>query len=263
MARLNKTQKKKVKKFVNKNFFLVMFLVCVIVAFGIFAYMQGWLDKFFKKDEETLSTAGGYVTSVEKLDDLTINFLNVGQGDCIIIELPDGKNMIIDSGQYDKAKNAISDFATKNKITTFDYLILTHADSDHVYNMSWVIDTYDVKYIFRPNNYSKNNISKDLPSDFNTQTSGGLEITTNAYAKFMVSAYNEKCTVEVFNKDSDFSNTIKYGSDEFKYEFDFLTPVAEKNNIIYSDPNNYSPIFTLTYGGKKIMFTGDAEEKAL
>ena len=81
-----------------------------------FAYYKGWFDKLFKKHEEpTLSTAGGYTTEVGTLKDIKVNFLDVGQGDAMIIELPDGKNMIIDSGdKSNNAKNAINTNITKN-----------------------------------------------------------------------------------------------------------------------------------------------------
>lgn len=262
MAKISKRTKNKIKKFAFKNFFLCLFLTLVIVGVIVFGYFQGWFDKYLKK-EEYKSTAGGYVTNVTTLSDLKINFLDVGQGDCIIIQLPDGKNMIIDSGQFEKAQTSIEEFTTANNITTFDYLLLTHADRDHVDKMSWVIDTYDIKYIFRPNNYSDNTISKDLPSEFNTKTDGGYVVTTKVYANFMLSAYNEKCPVEIFNKDSDFTNKIIYNEQELSYTFDFLTPIADREKISYSDPNNYSPIMMLTYMDKKIMFTGDAEEKML
>lgn len=262
--KLTKKQKRQVRNFVSKNIILVSILLVVIVAFLFFAYYKGWLDNFFKKEKSpTLSTAGGYVTTVDTLMDIKVNFLDVGQGDSMIIELPDGKNMIIDSGKYSKAKNAIKDFADSKNITTFDYLLLTHADQDHVGNMAWLIDTYNIKYIFRPNNYSSHTESAELPSDFNSKTEGGYVVTTETYAKFMVSAYNEQCTVEIVNKDSDFTNTVIFGGAEYKYTFDFLTPVASKSDVKYSDPNNYSPIVVLKYRGYSIMFTGDAEEEML
>ena len=182
--RLTKRQKQKVGKFVEKNIVLVTILLIIIVGLLFFAYYKGWFDKLFKKHEEpTLSTAGGYTTEVSTLKDIKVNFLDVGQGDAMIIELPDGKNMIIDSGdKSNNAKNAIKNFADSKNIQKFDYLLLTHADADHVGNMSWVIDTYEIKYIFRPNNYSDNSISSSLPSDFNTKTEGGYVATSQVYA---------------------------------------------------------------------------------
>ncbi len=195
-------------------------------------------------------------TTVTTLKDLEIAFIDVGQGDCIIIELPDGKNMIIDSGEYNAAKNAITAYTTANNITKFDYLLLTHQDSDHAGNMSWVIDNYEISYIFRPNNETTHSTyDPQLPEDFNY--GDGYKSTSVTYGKFMLSAYNEQCVVEVFNKNSDFTNTIKCGEDTYTYTFNFLTPTLDV--ISYSHPNDYSPIMMLEYMGKRIMFTGDAE----
>lgn len=203
-------------------------------------------------------------TTVDTLKDLVITFLDVGQGDCIILELPDGKNMIIDSGKTSNSnKNAISSFTAERGITTFDYLLLTHQDADHVGNMDWVIDTYEVKYIFRPNIKTTNSKLEDvenLPEDFNT----GNSCDSNIYAQFMLSAYNEGCPVEIFYKDSDFTNTILYMEETYTYSFDFLTPTADNaSDIKYSNANDYSPIVLFKYCETSIMFTGDAEEKNL
>ncbi len=205
-----------------------------------------------------LSLYKNLTTSVETIEDLKITFLDVGQGDCIIIELPDGKNMIIDSGENEVAnRNTISEFTTTNNITTFDYLLLTHQDSDHAGNMAWVIDNYEIKYIFRPNNESTNEVwTGDLPDTFNH--GDGYKSSTVTYGKFMNSSYDEGCPVEVFDRDSDFTNKFVYNTVEYSYTFNFLTPVGDV--ISYSDPNNYSPIMMLQYGERKILFTGDAEE---
>ena len=258
--KLTKKEKQKLNKIATKNWKVTVASILVVVIVLPIAYFMGWFDKLFKDDEPTLSTAGGYSTEVTQLKDLEVNFLNVGQGDCIIIELPDKKTMIIDSGENSSAKQEIIDFTEENNITVFDYVILTHQDSDHAGNMSWVIDNYECKYIFRPNNYSSHDNSSTLPAEFNTQTDGGYVSSTKTYSKFMLSSYNEKCPVEIFNKDSDFSNEIIYNGNSYKYSFNFLTPTADRDKIVYGDPNNYSPIMMLEYAGKKVMFTGDAEE---
>lgn len=262
--RMTKKQKKQVSRFVSKNFWLVMLLIVIIVAFLFFAYYKGWLDKFFKKDDDTSSVGGNA---------LIINFLDVGQGDCIIIQLPDGKNMIIDSGsaKVSTAKPAIENFTNEKGITSFDYLLLTHADEDHVGNMSWVIDNFTIGHIFRPNNnttYAKTQVDISvIPESFNPATLSQNEVSTETYARFMLSVYNKfasgETTVEIFNKDSDFSGKIKCDDKEISYSFDFLTPVAEKNEITYSNRNDYSPYVKLSYASKSIMFTGDGEAKMM
>ena len=256
--KLTKRQKNKLNKAAMKHWRVVVAILVILVMFVTIAYFMGWLDKWFKKDP-ILSTAGGYSTTVNELKDIEVNFLDIGQGDCIIIELPDGKNMIIDSGEHNSCQDVIKDFTDENNIDTFDYLLLTHQDSDHAGNMNWVIDNYQVNYIFRPNNYSSHKNSADLPADFNTSTSGAYVSSTKTYSEFMVSAYNEKCTVEVFNKDSDFSNELVYNDNKYSYSFNFWTPTADRDKIDYSGPNDYSPIMTLHYGDNVIMFTGDAE----
>ena len=259
-GKLSKREKRKLNKLAIKHWRVTVAIIVLAVMFVTIAYFMGWIDKWFKKDP-VLSTAGGYSTTVKQLNDMKVNFLDVGQGDCIIIQLPDNKNMIIDSGiNSNKNKQEISDFTQKNNIKVFDYLLLTHQDADHAGNMKWVIDNYQVNYIFRPSNYSNNDISSQLPSDFNVKTQAEYSIR-DTYANFMVSAYNEKCTVEIFNKDSDFSNNIICNGETYKYSFNFLTPIADREKIDFGSNNNdYSPIMTLEYGGKTVMFTGDAEE---
>lgn len=262
MARrkLTKKQKQKIARFTLKNFWLIMIILILVVSFLFFAYYKGWLDGIFKSDDDPLGN-GGYAMS--------INFIDVGQGDCIIILMPDGKNMIIDSGSAKdtKSKPAITKFTDAHKITQFDYMLLTHADEDHVGNMSWVIDNYDIKHIFRPNNNSTHASASSLPESFNTPYLAKNEVSTLTYAKFMISAYNEQqndgCIVEVFNKDSDFSGDVQCDDVTLKYAFDFLTPIADKDKVSYSNKNDYSPYVKLSYANKSILFTGDGESKMM
>jgi len=255
--KLTKREKQKVKKFALANWKTLLVLFLLVVIFVGFAYYMGWLDRILKKDEDFGDENLAY--------SLRVNFLDVGQADCMIIQLPDGKNMIIDSGDFDSDRQLISNFTNGNNITKFDYLLLTHQDRDHVGNMAWVIENYEIGKIFRPNNYSSHKNAKDLPVDFNPiiDEQGAYVSTSAAYANFLVAAYNEGCSVEVFNKDSDFENIFICDDKERIYKFDFLTPTAEKEDIKYSKANDYSPILMLEYAGKRIMFNGDAEEKAL
>lgn len=266
--RLTKREKKKLSKFVFRNWKALLIIALLLVVLFVVAYYMGWIDiirNYFRDDDPIMSQAGGHVTEVNEFGDLQVNFLNIGQGDCIIIELPDGKNMIIDSGDDDDDQSVIADFAEANNITSFDYLLLTHQDADHVGNMNWVIDNYKIGYIFRPNNYSNHTYSADLPEDFNIKVDidGAYESTTKSYAEFMVSAYNEKCIVEITNKDSDFTNKLVCGEREMEYTFNFLTPTAKREDVVYKKANDYSPIMMLEYAGKRVMFNGDAEEKVL
>lgn len=284
--RYSKRRQKEAEKIVRKHWKSIILVLALLVIMLAVLYFTGVLQKLVDRfmtpppgEEQEQGSGDGnssggdgggensggplnasdyknVTTTVNALKDLEVAFIDVGQGDCIIIELPDGKNMIIDSGEYSDARNAITAYTTANEITKFDYLLLTHQDSDHAGNMSWVIDNYEISYIFRPNNEATHTTyDSQLPDEFNY--GDGYKSTTATYGKFMLSAYNEQCVVEVFNKNSDFTNTIVCGDDTYTYTFNFLTPTLDV--ISYNDPNNYSPIMMLEYMGKRVMFTGDAE----
>ena len=271
--KLTKKQKRELNNVAKRHWKAILSILLILVVLFVVAYYMGWIDllinKFFPKDDDNdeivLSTAGGYETTVTELEDLKITFLDVGQADCIIIELPDGKNMIIDSGDFNSDQSVISNYTTANNIDTFHYLLLTHQDRDHVGNMDWVLENYKVNFIFRPNTYTSHSSASSLPETFNPviNNENAYVSTSAAYAEFMVASYNEGCTVEIFNKDSDFTNTIICGEDKYSYTFDFLTPVATREQVMYENPNDYSPIFVLEYADRTIMFNGDAEVEAI
>ena len=74
------------------------------------------------------------VTSAQE-GELRVHFLDVGQGDCTLVELPDGKVMLIDGGDGSGASNKnLLRHLNALKIEVIDYLIVTHTDADHCGN---------------------------------------------------------------------------------------------------------------------------------
>ena len=68
-------------------------------------------------------------------DRFNICFLDVGQGDCIIIKNDNGKVYMIDGGSSDKdsvGKYIITPYLKYYGIEKIDYCIMTHSDSDHI-----------------------------------------------------------------------------------------------------------------------------------
>ena len=73
-----------------------------------------------------------------------ITFINCGQGDSSLIELPYSKGiMVID------CFNSIK-YLKSRGINTIDYLVLTHSDNDHIGDYKEIIDEFNVKNIFYP-----------------------------------------------------------------------------------------------------------------
>ena len=249
------------KKFkIKDNLTVIMALLLIIVAVVYYFYNQS-NNKMPDKSE----TGGGNSvitnTNLTPTGELNLHFIDIGQGDCIFIEFPDGNCMLIDSGDTKKANaTKIVNYITDLGYEEITFLLATHTDADHIGNMVDVFENFDVKYCFRPFVYSSNTNSSSFSEQFNqkAQVSKAFECNTKTYYKFLNAIFNEKCSWEFVNKNSDFESAFNLNGQELCYTFDFLSPTDDIPYVSYSNPNDYSPICILTYGEFEIMFTGDA-----
>lgn len=62
---------------------------------------------------------------------LTAHFIDVGQGDNEFLELPDGKTLLIDAGEWDQA-NTVKSYIKNLGYSRIDYVVATHPHSDHI-----------------------------------------------------------------------------------------------------------------------------------
>jgi competence protein ComEC len=67
---------------------------------------------------------------------LRLTVLDVGQGDGSVVELPDGRVLVVDAGgfagsDFDTGSAIVSPFLATRKIATIDALVMTHAHPDH------------------------------------------------------------------------------------------------------------------------------------
>lgn len=77
---------------------------------------------------------------------LKIHFINVGQGDSMLIETPGGKNVLIDGGPP-KAGKVVVSYLEKRNIQSIDLMIATHPDFDHIGGLPEVMENVSVKHI--------------------------------------------------------------------------------------------------------------------
>ncbi len=80
---------------------------------------------------------------------LTLTFIDVGQGDSILLEFPKGKKMLVDGGglyedRFDIGKNVIAPFLWKKKIRRIDFLVLTHPDPDHLKGLNFIASHFSI-----------------------------------------------------------------------------------------------------------------------
>lgn len=83
-------------------------------------------------------------------NDLRVNFIDVGNGDAILVEAPDGMRMLIDgggfhTGEFDTGKSILTPILLSKKILTIDYVINTHPHGDHLGGLPTVIRDFTVR----------------------------------------------------------------------------------------------------------------------
>lgn len=75
-------------------------------------------------------------------ENLTIHFLDVGQGDSILLEYG-GKSMLIDAGERDQG-SGVSAYLYEQDISGIDYVVATHPHSDHIGGMNEILNNFPV-----------------------------------------------------------------------------------------------------------------------
>ncbi len=233
--------------------------------FGLSYYAEVEVD-----DDTGSDSDGDDEIDTSEFAEMYVHFVDVGQGDCTIIEFPDGKTMIIDGGENnDKVESAIDKFINNTlpqDFKYFDYAILTHADSDHCGSLDYVLNKYPARFVYRPNveavGTSANPYDDPGKADL---TSDARSKNTAVYANAVKSMYYKSAdmnSVVYITDPADESQTISGGAGDDKYTFTFYTPLSTKYTGD-GEWNNYSPIMILEYRGFKFAMSGDAEEKNL
>ena len=101
-----------------------------------------------------LADAGYWVGQRYWNSDLRITYLDVGQGNAALLELPGGATALIDGGgfsdntSFDMGARVIGPFLLRKKIFTVDALILTHPNSDHLNGLIYIAEHFNVKSIW-------------------------------------------------------------------------------------------------------------------
>ncbi|MCH5155452.1 MAG: MBL fold metallo-hydrolase [Clostridiales bacterium] len=205
-----------------------------------------------------------------KYPQMYVHFVDVGQGDCTIIELPDGKTMVIDGGEnnkkVEKAVQTFIDNTFDSDFKYFDYAILTHPDSDHCGSLDYILNKYPARVVYRPNVEAVGTNSSPYTDPGKADLSAdAVSKNTAVYANAVKAMYKQidgEPNIVYVTDPSVESQTIKGGSGEYAYSFTFYSPLSTKYTG-EGDWNNYSPIMILEYQGFRFAMSGDAEEKNL
>lgn len=248
----------------------IVLVIAIATAVVYFAFPDTW-DKIVSmivKDDQHSGLARGD-------GELLVHMLDVGQGDCIYIQLPDGKDMVIDCANYndDKEyeKKTFDYLDTYITDDTVEYLMLTHCDSDHVYFMDELLKQYQVEKLFMPNvlaapgttSKDKKALQDQIDALDTSRFTDKDTIGTVTYAEFFIAALTEPNCEIVLNVDFD-ANTNSIIIEETTYRLVFYCPTQEyydDSNLNSAERKNaISPIGILEYNGRRIMLTGDSNE---
>lgn len=206
-------------------------IIVLIFAFLLFFFLN---DRFFRIDGiptwEDLYQGAGLSSSVTAVEgDVTVHFIDVGQGDCELIKTQN-KTVLIDCGEKEYYADVIAYIKSQN-IEHIDYVIVTHPHSDHAGGMSFILDEFDIGTVIMP------------------KIQESVIPTTSTYIRLLNSIDNKNITVEYADAGKE------YTLDDV--QMIVLSPVRD-----YEDLNNYSVAVKFMHGENSFLFTGDIEKEA-
>lgn len=156
-----------------------------------------------------------------------VHYIDVGQGDSILVQV-NNKNLLIDSGpKSDKYK--LLDYLDSLDIHKIDYVLATHPHEDHIGNMSSLIKKYEISHFYAPK----------------------VESTTKSFESMVEALKSKKLKI----------NIIKKGTDSINLGSGTRVTVFSPIETSYDNLNNYSPVIKIEYGNSSFLFTGDAEKE--
>ena len=176
-----------------------------------------------------------YPLAASTKKNLTINFIDVGQGDSTLIRV-DNKNILIDGGgslysdSFDVGEKTLFPYLLDRGITYLDYVIVSHFDADHFQGLEYVINNIKVK----------NAIISSLGQN------------SKEYETFLNLAKKKKINIIYVKK----GDSINFNN----AKIEILYP---DNEIINDNAkNNNALVCKLIYNNFSMLFTGDIEEIA-
>ncbi len=157
--------------------------------------------------------------------ELTVAFLDIGQGDAIYIEAPNGNQALIDGGNGKTVLAALGEVMPLYD-RSIDVVIGTHPDQDHIGGLPFVLEKYEVGTFFDP----------------------GVQKKLGSYDA-LLSAVREKHVTYVH---------ARRGQKIILDDGVFLTILFPDRNLPFVETNTASIVAKLSYGKTSFLFTGDS-----
>ncbi|SES42505.1 ComEC/Rec2 family competence protein [Psychrobacillus sp. OK032] len=197
------------------------YIVSFISAFLMFVTF-GCTMEMPNVTQETKVETSSNETNANK--EMSVHFIDVGQGDSILIQSPEGKNMLIDGGKKEKGKDVVT-YLRQQGVEKLEYVVATHPDSDHIGGLLAVLNSVTIKNF----------------------VDSGKEHTTETYEKMLQLILDKHIPFIVPNT----GDTIHLDSD---LEITVLHTREDAN-----DNNEASIVLKVQYEEVSFLLTGDAD----
>ena len=178
----------------------------------------------------TLVATSFFTSSAATKQDMKVEFINVGAGDAIYIETPDGTDILIDAGSATSGKKVVDYLLKQEKNMDLEYVISTHQDADHAGGLQEVFKRMKVKKFYYP---------KDTAY---TSTKTGKAVMDLAKKEKGCKIYDAKTGTKIKSSGA----TLEF--------------IHSKTN--YKTDNEDSIMTYIDYGNLEMLLTGDAEKGA-
>ena len=273
------------KEFLTKMFISATLLLLMFLSF-LFA---SELEHVFKMKTKYAKNE----VSAEQLKNSSyfVDYIDVGQGNSSLIVLPDEKTVLVDGGNIMYGE-VVADHLLSRGVTSIDYMIATHADSDHIGGLNYILENFEVKNVFRPFQIAGSGTSAEtfevyeyedlgiVYENFASESSRNKisRVTSDVYKDFIKNIYTETFSLNgetISSEVTVFYDGLKISG--INYEIEFFAPLVRDETVDLSlttntkgyatkgygvtKSNDNSAVFLLTCVGNKFLFTGDASWK--
>lgn len=174
-------------------------------------------------------------------DHVRVTFLDVGQGDSAVIELPSDTVLVIDGGaayeRFDMGRGVLAPFLWNRGIRHLDHVIGTHPQLDHVGGLTWVLGHFQTGTFWTNGLTRQEEFWRRLE-----RAAVGRHVKTLAATTEREVKVPAPCRVTFLNPPADRR----------------LLSVRETNSL-----NNQSVVTEVDCLARRMLFTGDIEREGL
>jgi beta-lactamase superfamily II metal-dependent hydrolase len=181
----------------------------------------------------SLANSSARITpEIQPSQNLTIAFINVGQGDSTLVILPNGKTLLIDGGDHENSGRVLATLQQYN-LSHIDVVVATHPHADHIGGLTDVIKNVGVGQVIDSGQIHTTQIFEDF-------------LDAIAEKQIPLKSVREGYSI-------DLDTTVK---------IDVLNPPAALPDGVDNEAqfNDNSVVLKLTYGQFSALLTGDIQE---